>query len=112
MAGALPRLFTHWRWGPTPTSFPPFLPLPPYRPGRPTGMFLVPQELFVSAGVDEHVTMSRTGDLNYFRRQALDKVSVVRHEHERAAVVDQGVEQHFFRVEIEMVRRFVQEENI
>src|SRR6266566_6367421 len=86
--------------------------LPPILSLVPTRMFLVPQELFVSAGINEHITMSRAGDLNYFRSQALDKVSVVRHEHERAAVVDQGVEQHFFRVEIEMVRRFVQQEDI
>ena len=70
-------------------------------------MFLVPQELLVRSRVDER---GPAADLHDFRGEALDEVAIVRHEDQRAAVVDQRVEQDFLRVEIEVVGRLVEQE--
>src|SRR5262245_20609255 len=72
-------------------------------------MFLVPQELVVGAWVDERAAIA---DLDDLRRQPLDEVAIVRHEDQRAAVVDERVEQHLFRIEIEMVGRLVEQQRV
>ena len=46
------------------------------------------------------------------RRQPLHEVAIVRDEDQRAAVLDQRVEQHFLRVEIEVVGRLVEQQGV
>ena len=72
-------------------------------------MILVPQELLVGARIHHDAAVTH---LDHLGCQALDKVTVVRDEDERAAVVDECVEQHVFRIEVEVVGRFVEQQRV
>src|SRR5262245_4291913 len=62
---------------------------------------LAPEKLLVRTRIEQR---SAVADLEDLRRKAFDEVAIVRHEDQRAAVVDERVEQDLLRVEIEMVR--------
>src|SRR5579872_5336818 len=86
------------------SRFPPIptvLPVPPCLPLAPAVLFSM-QELRVRAGIQHRFAVA--ADLDDLGREALDEVPIVRDEDQRAAVVHERVEQHFLRVEIEMVR--------
>src|SRR5437870_13601250 len=68
-------------------------------------MLLVPEKLFVGARIDDRRTVA---DLDDFRGQTLDEVSIVGNEYQRAPVIDECVEQYFLRIQIQVVRRLVQ----
>ena len=72
-------------------------------------MPFVPEELFVRARVDDRLAIADLDDLG---REPLDEVPVVRHEHQRAAEVDQRIEQHFLRIDVEVIGRFVEQERV
>src|SRR5262245_18135540 len=57
-------------------------------------MLFVPKKLFVGAGIHERGAVA---DLDDLRREPLDEVPIVRHEDQRAAVVDERVEEYFLR---------------
>ena len=63
----------------------------------------------VRARVDDGLAVADLDDLG---REPLDEIPIVRHEDQRAAVVDERVEQHFLRVEIEMVGRLVEQQRV
>jgi len=41
-----------------------------------------------------------------------DEIRIVRHEYEGCLVIEEGIEEYIFRYEIEVVRRFVEEEKV
>src|SRR3990172_3258386 len=70
---------------------------------------LVPEVFLVGAGIDDRLAV---GNFNDLRGQPLDEVPIVRHKAERAAIVDERVEQYFFGIQIEMVRRLVEQQGV
>ena len=73
------------------------------------GVRPAPVELLVGARVHDGLAAA---DLHDLRRQLVDEVPIVRHDDERAAVVDEGVQQHVLRVDVEVVRRLVEEQRV
>ncbi len=72
-------------------------------------VLLVPEKFRVGPRVDVRFSVP---DLDDLRRQLLHEVAVVRDDDEGAAVVLERVEEHILRVEIEMVRRLVEEQRV
>jgi hypothetical protein len=70
-------------------------------------MLLVPEKLLVRPRVDDGLAVA---DLDDLRREPFDEVPVVRHDDEGPAVILERVEEHVFRIEIEVVRRLVQQQ--
>ena len=73
-------------------------------------LLLLPvQEVLVPARVERRLPAAHLDDLG---RELVDEVAVVGDEDQRAAVVVEGVEQHFLGVEVEVVRRLVEEQEV
>ena len=72
-------------------------------------MLLVPEKLRVGSRVHERPTGAHFDDLG---GQAFDEIAVVGHEDQRAAVVDQRVEQHFLGIQVQMVGRLVEQQRV
>src|SRR5262249_27391127 len=72
-------------------------------------LLLAPQELLVVPGIDHRVAAADVDDPG---RELVDEIAVVRDEDQRAAEVLERLEEHVLRVEIEMVRRLVEQERV
>jgi hypothetical protein len=46
------------------------------------------------------------------RGEAFDEIAIVRDEDQRAAVIGERVEQHFLRIDVEMVGRLVEQQRV
>jgi hypothetical protein len=79
------------------------------RCGRVFPLLLTPQKLRIRPGKDECVAVP---DLHDLRRELFHEIPIVRNEDQRAAVVFERFEQDVFRIEIEMVRRLVEQQRV
>ena len=70
---------------------------------------LTPQELCVRPWIDDSLTMTDFDDL---RREFLHEISIVRNEDQCSPVVLERLEQHVLRIEVEMVRRLVEQQRV
>src|SRR5262245_54852838 len=72
-------------------------------------VLFVPEKFCVGARVDDRLAVTGLDDL---RGQLLAEVAIVRNDDQSAAVVLERVEQHVLRVEVEMVRRLVEQQRV
>src|ERR1700685_4029108 len=70
---------------------------------------LAPEIVFVISGEDFDFAVA---DFEDARGQLIDEVTVVRDEDDRACVFDERIEQHVFGAQVEMVRRFVEQQEV
>jgi hypothetical protein len=70
---------------------------------------LAPQVVFVIA---REYLYPAAADFEYPRRQIVDEIAVMRDEDYRAGVFHQRLEQDIFRAHIEMVGRFVKQQEV
>ncbi len=68
-----------------------------------------PEIVFVVAGEDFDLAVA---DFEDARSQLVDEIAVVRDEDDRAGVFHQRVEQHVFGAQVEVVRRFVEQQEV
>src|SRR5258708_31277773 len=74
-----------------------------------TPALLAPQIVFVVAGIDFNLSFANFEDA---RRQLVDEVAVMGNEHYRAGVLHEGIEQHIFGAELEVVSGFVEQQEV
>ena len=81
------------------------------QPCRDAGLaLLLPvEEVLVAARVERRLAAA---DLDHLARELVDEVAVVRDEDQRAAVGRQRLEQDLLRVEVEVVRRLVEQQHV
>src|SRR5579872_2110764 len=70
---------------------------------------LPPEIVFIVPRKDFYLSIA---DLKNSSRQFVDEIAVVRHEHDGAGVFHQSIQQNVFRAQIQVIRRFVQQQEI
>ena len=70
---------------------------------------LAPAELLVGAGVDQGLAVPDGDDLG---REPVDEVAIVLHQNQRAGEALERLQQHVLRVEVEVVGRFVEQQQV